>query len=82
VQAFGYGDLEFQLWWTQSTDDFDRQENIRYDVYLNGHLEEVRFGSGFISSIYGVSGENTIEVIASDTAGNASPPATTTIILP
>ena len=82
LQAFGYGDLEFQLWWTQSTDDFDRQENIRYDVYLNGHLEEVRFGSGFISSIYGVSGENTIEVIASDTAGNASPPATTTIHLP
>jgi len=81
LQAFGYGDLEFQLWWTQSTDDFDRQENIRYDVYLNGHLEEVRFGSGFISSIYGVSGENTIEVIASDTAGNASPPATTTILL-
>ena len=80
LQAFGYGDLEFQLWWTQSTDDFDRHENIRYDVYLNGHLEEVRFGSGFISSIYGVSGENTIEVIASDTAGNASPPATTTLI--
>jgi hypothetical protein len=82
VSAFGYGDLEFQLWWTQSTDDFDRQENIRYDVYVNGHLEEVRFGTGFISSIYGVSGENTIEVIASDTAGNAAPPGTTTITLP
>jgi hypothetical protein len=81
LQAFGYGDLEFQLMWTQSTDDFDRQENIRYDVYLNGHLEEVRFGSSFISSIYGQPGENTIEVIASDTAGNKSAPATTTISL-
>jgi Fibronectin type III domain len=82
LAAFGYGDLEFQLMWTQSTDDFDRQENIRYDVYLNGVLEEVRFGSSFISSIYGQPGENTIEVIASDTAGNASAPATTTIFLP
>ena len=82
VQAFGYGDLEFQLTWTQSTDDFDRQENIRYDVYVNGVLEEVRFGSSFISSVYGKSGDNLIEVYASDTAGNTSPPATTTITLP
>ena len=27
-------------------------------------------------------GENTIEVIATDTAGSASPPATTTLFLP
>jgi hypothetical protein len=79
--AFSYGDTEFQLMWTQSTDDFDRQENIRYDVYLNGVLEEVRFGSSFISSIYGQPGENLIEVYATDTAGNTSPPATTTITL-
>ena len=79
--AFGYGDLEFQLMWTQSTDDFDRQENIRYDVYVNGVLEEVRFGSSFISSIYGKSGDNLIEVYATDTAGNTSPPAATTITL-
>jgi hypothetical protein len=81
LAAFSYGDLEFQLMWNQSSDDFDRQENIRYDVYLNGVLEEVRFGSSFISSIYGQPGENTIEVIASDTAGNKSTPATTTISL-
>ena len=55
---------------------------IRYDVYLNGVLEEVRFGSGGPVTAYGVFGENTIEVIATDTAGNASPPATTTIFLP
>jgi hypothetical protein len=79
--AFSYGDgsTEFQLSWTQSTDDFDRQENIRYDIYLNGVLEEVRFGSSFIGSIYGQWGENTIEVYATDTAGNRSAPATTTI---
>jgi len=79
--AFSHGDIEFQLMWTQSTDDFDRQENIRYDVYVNGVLEEVRFGSSSISSIYGQSGDNLIEVYAIDTAGNTSEPATTTITL-
>ena len=56
----------------QSTDDFDVQANIRYDVYLNGVLEDVRFGSGGPITAYGVFGENPVEVIASDTAGNAS----------
>jgi hypothetical protein len=64
-----------QISWTQSTDDFDAQANIRYDVYVNGHLEEVRFGSGGPVTAYGEFGQNTIEVIASDTAGNASAPA-------
>ena len=32
--------------WTQSTDDFDAQANIRYDVYVNGRFEDVAFGSG------------------------------------
>jgi chitodextrinase len=77
--SFGDGSTEMQIQWAQSSDDFDVQSNIRYDVYLNGVLEDVRFGSGGPISAYGVFGENTIEVIASDTAGNASPPATTTI---
>jgi chitodextrinase len=81
LSAYGFGDgsTEMQIQWVQSTDDFDAQSNIRYDVYLNGVLEDVRFGSGGPITAYGVFGENTIEVIASDTAGNASPPATTTI---
>jgi chitodextrinase len=81
LSAYGFGDgsTEMQIQWTQSTDDFDAQSNIRYDVYLNGVLEDVRFGSGGPITAYGVFGENTIEVVASDTAGNASPPATTTI---
>jgi hypothetical protein len=82
VSAYGFGDLEMQITWTQSTDDFDAQSNIRYDVYLNGVLEEVRFGSGGPVTAYGINGENTVEVIASDTAGNAAPPGTTTIFLP
>jgi Fibronectin type III domain len=76
------GATEMQIQWSQSTDDFDAQRNIRYDVYVNGVFEDVLFGSGGPIPEYGVLGENTIEVIATDTAGNASPPATTTLFLP
>ena len=76
------GATEMQIQWAQSTDDFDAQPNIRYDVYVNGVFQDVLFGSGGPIPEYGVFGENTIEVIATDTAGNASPPATTTIHLP
>ncbi|MFL6597481.1 MAG: fibronectin type III domain-containing protein [Chthoniobacterales bacterium] len=84
VSAYGFGDgsTELQISWSQSTDDFDSQSNIRYDVYLNGVLEDVRFGSGGPVTAYGVFGENTVEVVASDTAGNASPPGTTTVFIP
>ncbi len=80
--SFGDGSTEMQIQWAQSTDDFDAQSNIRYDVYINGTFEDVRFGSGGPITDYGVFGQNTIEVIASDTAGNASPPATTTLFIP
>ena len=84
MSAYGFGDgsTELQISWSQSTDDFDSQSNIRYDVYLNGVLEDVRFGSGGPVTAYGVFGENTVEVVASDTAGNASPPGTTTVFIP
>jgi hypothetical protein len=75
------GATEMQIQWSQSTDDFDAQPNIRYDVYVNGVFQDVLFGSGGPIPEYGVLGENTIEVIATDTAGNASPPATVTIFL-
>lgn len=83
VDASDYssGDTEFQMSWTQSTDDFDRQENIRYDVYVNGVLEEITFGSSVLSTVYGEFGENVIEVFATDTAGNRSAPATVTLFL-
>ena len=61
---------------------FDAQANLRYDIYFNGVLEEVRFGSGGPVIAYGEFGENSVEVIASDTAGNESAPATVTIFIP
>jgi hypothetical protein len=74
----GDGSTETHVSWTQSTDNFDAPSNIRYDVYVNGVLADILFGSGR-SLVYVEFGENLIEVFATDTAGNTSAPATTTI---
>jgi hypothetical protein len=75
----GDGSTETHISWIQSTDDFDAQSNIRYDVYVNGVFQDVLFGSGGESIVYAEFGENLIEVTATDTAGNTSAPATFTI---
>jgi hypothetical protein len=83
VYADSWGDLEMSLSWGQSTDDFDAQQNIRYDVYVNGRYEDVVFGSGGPRVIYGTGpGENLIEVFATDTAGNTSAAGKFTKFLP
>lgn len=81
VNAYGFGDgsTETQVSWTQSTDNFDAQANIRYDVYVNGRLEDFIFGSGGPRIIYSDFGHNLIEVFATDTAGNRSAAGTTTV---
>lgn len=76
------GATEAQPSWSESTDDFDDQENIRYDVYVNGVWTDVYFGAGTRNIFYLTAGVlNTIEVVASDTAGNASEPARVTVDL-
>ena len=81
VNAYGFGDgsTETQVSWAQSTDDFDPQSNIRYDVYVNGRLEDIVFGSGGPRIIYSDFGHNLIEVFATDTAGNTSAAGITTV---
>jgi chitodextrinase len=69
------GDLEMNVTWAESTDDVDPQDAIRYEVYVNGVLADLVFGTGFSIS-YGVFGTNVIEVYAIDAAGNRSEPAT------
>jgi hypothetical protein len=80
IDASGTGDgsTETHLSWSQSADNFDTSVNIRYDVYVNGVLQDVRFGSGR-SIFYSEFGANLIEVTATDTSGNISPVASTTI---
>jgi hypothetical protein len=82
LTAFHYeGDREMSLSWTQSVDDFDAQSVIRYDVYVNGVLEDILIGRSFLQTLYGVFGVNTITVIAIDTAGNQSTAATITVTI-
>jgi hypothetical protein len=75
----GDGSTETELTWDESTDDFDDQENIRYDIYVNGRLEDFVFGFGGPRVIYGDVGETVIEVFATDTAGNTSEAGSITI---
>jgi Fibronectin type III domain len=81
LYANHWGDAEFELSWTESTDNVTPQDYIRYDVYVNGEFSDVQFGSAR-SINYGNFGEsNTVEVIAVDEAGNESAPATLTFDL-
>jgi chitodextrinase len=77
-----FGDGEIHLTWTQSTDDFTQQSFIRYNVFVNGVLSDITVGSGF-SIVYnnnpGGGGLVAVDVIAVDTAGNESAPASITI---
>jgi chitodextrinase len=77
-----FGDAEFWLSWTESTDSVTHQDFIRYDVYVNGELSDILVGTGARSINYGNFGEiNTVEVIAVDEAGNESAPAIFTFFL-
>jgi hypothetical protein len=77
-----FGDGETWLFWEQSTDNLDPQHVIRYDVYLNGVLDHSLVGAGR-TILYGTVGiDNTFAVIAVDSAGNQSPPATFTVHIP
>ena len=74
--ANSFGDAEFWLSWTESIDNVTPQDFIRYDVYVNGVLSDIQFGTGANSINYGNFGQfNTVEVIAVDEAGNESEPA-------
>jgi chitodextrinase len=76
--GMSFGDGETWLFWQQSTDNVDPQFAIRYDVYVNGLLDHSLMGWGS-TVVYANAGvENTFQVIAVDSAGNQSAPATLT----
>jgi chitodextrinase len=78
LDADQFDDLEIRLRWDASVDDFDSQSFIRYDVFVNGILSDITVGRTR-SLVYGEPGENLIEVVAVDTAGNRSEAATVTV---
>jgi hypothetical protein len=76
--GMSFQDGETWLFWQQSTDNVDPQSVIRYDVYVNGVLDHSLLGADR-TILYGNPGVfNTYQVIAVDSAGNQSAPATLT----
>lgn len=76
--GMSFQDGETWLFWQQSTDNLDPQSVIRYDVYVNGVLDHSLMGYGS-TVVYGNAGVfNTYQVVAVDSAGNQSAPATLT----
>jgi chitodextrinase len=75
VISFDNGGGEAWLGWTQSTDNADAQNNIEYEIYVNGVLSPLPVSAGvdfdFVYTLAGVC-ENTFTVKAVDQSGNTS----------
>lgn len=74
-----FGDGETWLFWDQSTDNQTPQSVIEYKVYANGVYDHSIVGQGSTILYGNPSAVNTYSVIAVDSSGNASPPATITV---
>src|SRR6185369_3495276 len=75
IVSLDTGGGEAWLGWTQSTDDTAAQNNIEYEIYVNGILSPLPVSAGvdldFAYTLMGVC-ENTFTVKAVDKAGNTS----------
>jgi hypothetical protein len=76
VISLDTGGGEAWLGWTQSTDDIDAQNNIEYEIYVNGILSPLPVSAGvdfdFVYTLP-MQCENTFTVKAVDKTGNTSP---------
>ncbi|HEU4510720.1 MAG TPA: fibronectin type III domain-containing protein [Pyrinomonadaceae bacterium] len=65
---------EVWLGWTEATDDVDDQEEIEYEIYVNGVLSPLPVSAGIdFDFVYGVSNaDNVFTVKAVDKSGNTS----------
>ncbi len=74
--GMSFQDGETWLFWQKSTDNFDPQSVLRYDIYVNGVLD-ASMVDGTMTVVYGDPvGPNTYQVIAVDTSENQSAAAT------
>ncbi len=73
------GSCEGWLSWNAATDDRDPPSVIRYDAYVNGTFDSSAFG--YLSTIVYATrnGTNTFSIVAVDSNGNESAPATVDI---
>jgi hypothetical protein len=67
---------QVQLFWTQSTDDFDDPSLIRYDILVDGNLEHSVTGVGSITFSVQPTWLTVFDIYAVDTSGNQSRNAT------
>jgi chitodextrinase len=75
--AQNWGDCEVELDWAESTDDVDPQWLIEYKVFVNGRYDHSTSQRFTRTIVYGdQDGPNEFQVIAVDTVGNESEPAT------
>ena len=74
IISFDNGGGEAWLGWTQSTDDVDAQNNIEYEIYVNGVLSPLPVSAGVdFDFVYTLPPcENTFTVKAVDQSGNTS----------
>ena len=76
--GMSFQDGETWLFWDASSDNVDPPSVIRYDVYVNGVFDHSLLGYTQ-TVVYGnAESENTFQVIAVDSSGNESAPATLT----
>jgi chitinase len=79
--GMSFPDGETWLFWQQSTDNADPQAVLRYDLYVNGALNQSLVGTDRTILYVDPSIPNTFDLVAVDTAGNPSAPATLTIFI-
>jgi hypothetical protein len=73
---------EVELTWSESSDDFDPPWVIEYEIRVNDVLDHSLSLRRTRTTVYGTfTGLNTFSVVAVDTAGNRSEPATLTMDL-
>jgi hypothetical protein len=75
------GGTEIQVMWAASTDNVTPQNVIVYEIYVNGVHDNTAIGTTQTHA-YGVVGDNVVEVIAIDEAGNRSTAGRTTVFIP
>ena len=68
---------EVWLGWTETTDNVDNQEEIEYEIYVNGVLSPLPVSAGIdFDFVYGTAyGDNIFTVKAVDKSGNTSQPS-------